>query len=127
MPRSSRAQSNDRYSVGALTVDYSQRVASVAGARLKLSRLEFILLFELVRNQGRVAERTELLRKVWGGQYGAESRYLTVYIGRLRFKLAEHAHARCGIETVRGVGYCITESQRPDESEALSSQRLTLW
>ena len=123
----SRAQSNDRYSVGALIVDYSRRVASVSGAQLKLSRLEFKLLFELVRNRGRVAERADLLRKVWGGQYGAESRYLTVYIGRLRLKLAEHAHARCRIETVRGVGYCITESQRPDESEVMNSKRLTLW
>ena len=92
-----------------------RRVATIDGARLKLSHGQFKLLFELVCNHGRVVERTELLKKAWGGQY-LESRHITVYIRRLRLKLAKLAHARCRIETVRGVGYCITESQRPTEN-----------
>ena len=85
-------------------------------AALALSRIEYTLLLELVRSEGRVVEREELLRRVWGSEYWGESRYLTVYVARLRSKLRKHPYAGARIETARGVGYRVAECP-PDRLE----------
>jgi DNA-binding response OmpR family regulator len=69
---------------------------------VKLTKKEFSLLENLIRNRGRVSTRQQLLDNVWGYTYFGDSRTLDVHIRRLRQKLGSCSD---GIETVVGVGY----------------------
>jgi two-component system, OmpR family, KDP operon response regulator KdpE len=73
--------------IGDLRIDVPQRVATVSGARIKLSPHEFDLLRVLAQNQGKLLTHRMLLRDVWGPAYQVEAHYLHVYISHLRKKI----------------------------------------
>ena len=78
---------------------------TVAGRAVRLTRTEMELLQLLMQHAGKVLTHRRLLQQVWGPEYGDESEYLRVYIGRLRRKIeADPAKPRY-IQSVRGVGY----------------------
>ena len=58
-----------------------------------------------MNNPGRVLSRTEILEKIWGGEYFGETRTLDIHIGTLRHKLGDSASNCQYIKTIRGVGY----------------------
>lgn len=87
------------------TMDFQQRKVIVRGKEIKLGPTEYKLLTQLVRNAGRVMLHADLLRKVWGPEYGGETEYLRVYISYLRNKIElDPANPRY-ILTEHGVGY----------------------
>ena len=89
---------------GDLEVDESRHSVTVQGTSVELTAKEFGLLCALIRANGRVLNREQLLEGVWGYADAAEieSRTVDVHIRRLREKLgAEAKH----IVTVKGVGY----------------------
>lgn len=90
--------------VGDLEVDETRHRAAVKGKPVELTAKEFSLLVALMRANGRVLSREQLLEGVWGYSSAAEieSRTVDVHIRRLREKLGPEA-AR--IVTVKGVGY----------------------
>ena len=90
--------------IAALAVDPAARRAWWADTELSLSKTEFDLLELLVRNEGIVLDHTTVYERIWGYDFGADSKNLAVYIGYLRRKLAA-AGAPALIHTVRGVGY----------------------
>lgn len=92
--------------VAALGVDAAARRAWWGEEELVLSKTEFDLLELLVRNEGIVLEHTRIYERIWGYDFGADSKNLAVYIGYLRRKLAA-AGAPTMIHTVRGVGYAV--------------------
>ncbi|MEL7316506.1 MAG: winged helix-turn-helix domain-containing protein, partial [Cyanobacteria bacterium J06559_3] len=67
---------------------------------VNLSAREFNLVETLLRHQGRVVSREQLLDRVWGYAHNPGSNIVDVYIGYLRKKMGGDL-----IETVRGVGY----------------------
>jgi two-component system phosphate regulon response regulator PhoB len=89
-----------------LAVDMDAHKAEVDGADLALTATEFKLLSELIRSQGRVRTRDQLLNTVWGYEFEGYGRTVDTHVRRLRQKLGEHARM---IETVRGVGYRFKE------------------
>ncbi|GLZ55578.1 response regulator transcription factor [Actinomycetospora sp. NBRC 106378] len=92
--------------VGALHVDPAARRAWWADAELALSKTEFDLLELLVRNEGIVLDHTTVYERIWGYDFGADSKNLAVYVGYLRRKLSA-VGAPALIHTVRGVGYTV--------------------
>jgi len=88
---------------GALRIDIGARRAEVMGRDLTLTRKEFDLLVELIRQRGRVLTRERLLETVWGYDYPGETRTVDVHVRRLRQKLGSPIDER--VETVVGVGY----------------------
>ncbi len=88
---------------GALRVDVAARRVEVDGRELSLTRKEFDLLVELMRQRGRVLTRERLLETVWGYDYPGETRTVDVHVRRLRQKLGSPVDER--VETVVGVGY----------------------
>ena len=88
---------------GALRIDVASRQAEVSGQTLALTRKEFDLLVELIRQRGRVLTRERLLETVWGYDYPGETRTVDVHVRRLRQKLGSPVDER--VETVVGVGY----------------------
>jgi two-component system response regulator ResD len=89
---------------GTLSLDPAARRALRDGAELPLTIREFDLLAFFLRHPGRVLGREELMRRVWGWEFGDLST-VTVHVRRLREKIeADPARPRL-ISTVWGVGY----------------------
>jgi DNA-binding response OmpR family regulator len=88
---------------GAMRLDLQRRVLHDGDRSTTLSQREFILLSHLMRREGEVCTRDELLSDVWGFSFDPGSNVLEVYVGRLRAKID-----RWHIETVRNVGYCFS-------------------
>ena len=77
------------------------------GRRRELTRSEFRLLDTLIRQPGRVFQRSELIDAALGEDTVVMERTIDVHIRALRRKLDAHADL---IETVRGVGYRFRDS-----------------
>jgi DNA-binding response OmpR family regulator len=90
---------------GDFVMDFQQRRVTVKGREIKVGPTEWKLLTQLVSNAGRVMLHADLLRKVWGPEYGGETEYLRVYISYLRNKLEEDPSHPKFILTEHGVGY----------------------
>ncbi len=103
-----RAAGDDRrsgpISVGALRLDPEAHEATLADARLDLSRREFDLLHYLVLHAGQVVTKRDLLTHVWRLPYGGADKTVDVHVSWLRRKLGESAQQPRYLHTVRGVG-----------------------
>lgn len=75
------------------------------GAEVKLRPREFDLLMALIRRNGRVATRHELLSAIWGYDTSVVSRTLDTHVTTLRQKLEDDPEHPRHILTVRKVGY----------------------
>ena len=95
----------ERLHLGMLEIDLAGRTVSRDGHDVALTRTEFDLLVELVRNPGRVLTRDALLDAVWGYDYLGDSRLVDVAIQRLRAKVEADPADPQLIQTVRGAGY----------------------
>jgi len=100
------ARQPDRLQTADLVLDLSRRRAERAGRVIELSPKEFSLLEFLMRNEGRVVTRTQILDHLWGYDCSPESNLVDVYVSYLRRKV-DKGHQRKLIGTVRGVGYIL--------------------
>ncbi|MDC2952749.1 winged helix-turn-helix domain-containing protein, partial [Streptomyces heilongjiangensis] len=89
---------------GPLALDPTARRATRSGAELALTTREFDLLEFFLRNPGRATSREELMRQVWGWDFGDLST-VTVHVRRLREKVEDDPAKPHLISTVWGVGY----------------------
>jgi len=89
---------------GALRVDEARHAVTVSGQPVELTAKEFGLLAALMKADGRVLSREQLLDTVWGYANAGEieSRTVDVHVRRLRAKLGSEAHR---VVTVKAVGY----------------------
>ncbi len=110
MRRQEPAEADALIRTHGLTMDLDKRLIHVGDTPLTLSRIEFDLLRVFLDAPGRVFERSHLLDKVWGPNVSVTERTIDVHIKTLRKKLMTGGLATDLIETVRGVGYRLTES-----------------
>jgi two-component system response regulator MprA len=92
-----------------LRIDPAARRAWRGDEEVELSKTEFDLLELLVRNQGIVLDHSTIYDRIWGYDFGPDSKNLAVYISYLRRKLEGDDRAKL-IHTVRGVGYTVRAS-----------------
>ena len=104
-------QTRPPFVVEDFTMDFSQRKITVRGKEIRVGPTEFKLLSQLVRNAGRVMLHADLLRKVWGPEYGGETEYLRVYISYLRNKIELDPAKPKYILTEHGVGYMFKRAE----------------
>jgi two-component system response regulator MtrA len=90
---------------GDVVVDPAARTVLRAGETVSLSPKAFDLLLSLVRREGRVASRTELLREVWGYGPLVLSRTVDSHVAELRRRLENDPANPRHIVTVFKVGY----------------------
>lgn len=102
---------------GPLRIDYASREVTVEGKLVKLTPIEFGILYHLSRNENRVLTFRTLLAKVWGREYVDEVDYLKVHIQHLRRKLGDDPDNQPMIVNERGVGYKFV---RPDRGAVRS-------
>jgi two-component system phosphate regulon response regulator PhoB len=111
--RAATNEKGERLRLGPLELDLGAHRAYVAGGEVELTALEFRLLHHLMAHPGRVQTRGQLLSEVWGITSPLETRTVDTHVMRLREKLGE---ARNFLETVRGVGYRMSEDVRRVEA-----------
>ncbi len=91
-----------------IRLDLITRTAQRDGEAIELPRREADLLAYLMRNEGRVCTREELLGAVWSYDHDPGTNIVQVYVGYLRRKLARPG-SPAPIETLRSVGYRLRE------------------
>jgi DNA-binding response OmpR family regulator len=89
---------------GDLVLDRRAHIVSRGGVQLALTAREFALLDWFLSHPGEVHRRDQLMRAVWGWEFGDEST-VTVHVRRLREKVESEPSAPTRLVTVFGVGY----------------------
>ncbi|MFI5672060.1 response regulator transcription factor [Streptomyces sp. NPDC051704] len=97
---------SDVLRAGPLVIDEARRQVRHGESELHLTRREFELLLQLVRNAGIVLTRDQLLDRVWGYDFEVRSDAVDTFVSYLRRKLEEGGRPRL-IHTVRGVGFVL--------------------
>ena len=102
--RKSAEDQDGIYEYRNIRMDEGSHTLTVDGQEVTLTRKEFQLLGDLLRNQGRVLTRDQIMEQVWGFDYGGATRTVDIHINTLRKKIGDDGSI---IQTVRGVGYKI--------------------
>ena len=100
-----RRAETEPFVLGDLTIDYDQRLVSVAGVRLALTAIEYDLLRALALNAGRVSTFDDLIRQIWSNKPYANRKLVRAFIKKLRRKLGDEAGKPRYILNERGIGY----------------------
>ena len=103
-------QSGNLLGMNDLEMDVTQREVRRAGKSIELSPREFSLLELLLRHPNQVLTRTQIIEHVWNFDFYSETNVVDVYIGYLRRKI-DRGFVPPLIQTVRGVGYRLSEAQ----------------
>ena len=111
-----RALESDVVAVGPVKMDPSRREVTAYSEEVRLTFSEFELLAELLSDPGRLFNRQELLRAIWGDSAYRDPRAIDVHIRHLREKLERKPEDPKLILTVRGAGYRFNGT--PVEEEA---------
>lgn len=90
------------YYLGPLTLDTSSHSVTVNGKSVKLTGKEYELLALLMKENGKVFSRRDLMKTIWGIDNIGETRTVDVHVATLRTKISPAGRY---IETVRGIGY----------------------
>jgi DNA-binding response OmpR family regulator len=85
---------------GDIELDVAARVCLVNGEHIELTPREFSVVEYLMRRQGEVVPKSEILEHVWDFAFDGDDNVVEVHVSALRRKLGSTA-----IETVRGAGY----------------------
>ncbi len=93
------------HSVAGIRLDVGKHQVTVNGNLITLPLKEFELLEFLMRNSGRVLTRSQLIDRIWGGDYYGDTKTLDVHIKRLRSKIEADPANPVLIQTIRGLGY----------------------
>ncbi|HEL0247170.1 TPA: response regulator transcription factor [Streptococcus equi subsp. zooepidemicus] len=76
---------------------------------LPLTPKEYELLLYLMKHPNMTLTRERLLERIWGYDFGQETRLVDVHIGKLREKIEDNPKAPQYIQTIRGYGYKFKE------------------
>ncbi|HWB88774.1 MAG TPA: response regulator [Acidimicrobiia bacterium] len=88
------------------TIDLAtKRVSRPGHGEVRLTPTEWGIVEMLVRHQGKLVSQTQLLKEVWGPQYGEETNYLRVFMAQLRRKLEPEPSRPRYFITEPGMGY----------------------
>ena len=91
-----------------LTLDPTRKTVMRAGQLVQLTAREFALLHYLLRNQGRVVSRVDILEQVWETSFDSGSNVIDVYFNFLRKKIDKDFSPKL-IHTLVGMGYVMKE------------------
>jgi DNA-binding response OmpR family regulator len=92
-----------------LNIDFEKRIVVVRGKKVHLTRIEWLVLSQLVHNAGRLMTYEDLLSKVWGPEYRDDVQILRTWVSRLRNKLEKDRDNPQFIRTVAKTGYIMNK------------------
>ncbi|MFS0702046.1 response regulator [Cellulomonas sp. 179-A 4D5 NHS] len=96
--------------VGPVRLDVERHTVHVRGALVAFPLKEFELLELLLRNAGRVLTRGQLIDRIWGSDYVGDTKTLDVHVKRVRAKIEDDPANPTMLQTVRGLGYKIADT-----------------
>ena len=96
---------NKVFIFGNLLVDTDAHQVFVNGEAIHMTPTEYNLLHYLMKNAGKVITHNELLKEIWGPEYGGEREYLRTFISQVRHKIEDDPMRPKFILTESGVGY----------------------
>lgn len=94
-----------RFNYQDLQIDFNSRSVMLGQEQVRLTAIEYNLLYWLAINAGQVLPHSFLLTKVWGPEYRNDVDYLKVHVRHLREKLHDDAQNPRFIFTERSKGY----------------------
>lgn len=103
--RATTSEPTETIAVGDLVMNLAAHEVTRGDEVINLTPLEFDLLHTLAEKPNRVFTREELLEKVWGYRFKADTRLVNVHVQRLRAKVELDPDQPKIVQTVRGVGY----------------------
>ena len=106
--RRAKIASERKITIGNVVVDYDSMTVTRGTVTIELPQKEFLLLYRLLSDPGRIFTRIELMDEIWGadGETGTET--VTVQLGRLRKRF--DGWTEFDIQSVRGLGYKAVKS-----------------
>jgi CheY-like chemotaxis protein len=116
---------NESLCIGDLTIDLAAHVAKRGSSQLSLTSREFDLLAFLAANPGQTFSKADLLRRVWGWDFGDTST-VTVHVRRLREKLEDDPSDPTHRDHGRSLGLPYGPGGRVDMTDLLLITALTL-
>ena len=99
--------SKNEISIRGLTINKDNHKVTVYDEEIKLTPIEFDILYLLASNAGKVFSTDEIFEKVWNEKVYEANNTVMVHIRRLRGKIKEDERQDKIITTVWGVGYKI--------------------
>lgn len=104
----------DWVKLGTVTINFNTLKATDGEREVHLTHREFDVLHYLAERKGRVVQRSELLRELWGYPEKPRTRSVDYVIVRLRKKIEPDPHHPRYVHTVHGDGYCLTPNEDSD-------------
>jgi two-component system KDP operon response regulator KdpE len=103
--------------IGEIRLEPVKRLVTKRGARVRLTRKEFDILYCLMSRAGRVVTYAKLLTAVWGAEFREEVEYLRTFVRQLRKKIEDDPSSPLYLLTDVYVGYRFADPQMfQDES-----------
>ena len=93
------------FSFGGKTIDFGALELRLGENTIHLTLMESELLRHLVRNDGHIVSRKQILEEVWGLHEDTDTRAIDNFVVRLRRYIEDDPGNPRHLLTVRGVGY----------------------
>lgn len=99
---------NQIFSLGTISLDLNTHQVFKDNKEFHLTQKEFALLSYLIKNKGKICERSKIIENVWDIHFDYDTSVIDVYVSALRKKL-NLGPEQDYIQTVRGIGYIAKE------------------
>lgn len=96
-----------RLSIGSTSLELDTLTVQTPSKTLLLPQKEFLLLYKMASNLGKIFTRNALMREVWGYENESDTHTVDVHIARVRERLKDSSDLE--IITIRGVGYKVVK------------------
>ncbi|MCI5479636.1 MAG: response regulator transcription factor [Lachnospiraceae bacterium] len=106
-PGSEKARTEQEIQIRGLSINRENHKVLIDGEEIKLTPIDFDILYLLASNPGRVFSTDEIFERVWNEKVYEANNTVMVHIRRLRGKMKEDTRGEKIITTVWGVGYKI--------------------
>lgn len=105
LPQEPAADEPAKFEFAGRCIDFEALELTASGKTIRLTLMEADFLRYLVRNQGRIISRKELLEQVWRVREDTDTRAIDNFVVRLRRYIEDEPTNPTHLKTVRGVGY----------------------
>jgi two-component system, OmpR family, KDP operon response regulator KdpE len=111
---------------GSIEIDLNAHLVTRGGKEVRLTAMEYALLYLLITNRGKIVMHKNILRELWGPKFESHTNYLRVYMRRLRQKLEDNPEQPRFFVTVSGFGYRLNDRELSVDNQLNQDQSPTL-
>ena len=105
--RRAQMASDKSQTIGGTTLEFDTFTVFTGGEQIILPQKEFLLLYKMFSNPGKLFTKQQLMDDIWGYNTDSDMHTVDVHIGRLREKLRDNPDFE--IVTMRGVGFKVVK------------------